>query len=363
MRPALLLQLALVLATPALQNVGAQAIPFERAVVERVGPGNYRVSWTAPRADAIEVFAGTDPDDIGRGRVMGRGPSSGEVVLSGLPKASRWYFDLVPTRGRSLVLADRDLGITSVANFRDVGGYRTSDGRWVRMGVLYRSGEISQLSDGDLATLTGNHIRLVCDLRTDDERSRSPDRLPAGTSSLVANVLAGNEVYDHLRATYTDSAEANKLLAGGGARQLMIDLYRSFVSNPGARRAYHDVFARLADPASLPSIFHCTGGKDRSGWAAAVFLTMLGVPRHTVIEDFLLSNDYLRERNAGRRARLVAGVDPKLFEPIITLDQSYVEAAFDEVKARYGSFDRYLRDGLELDESTIAGLKAAFLTR
>jgi protein-tyrosine phosphatase len=230
------------------------------------------------------------------------------------------------------------------------------------MGRVYRSGQIDQLGDLDRRTLAADHVRLVCDLRTDEERARGPDRLPSGAEPLVADVLGGSEVVATTRDVFADSGKERAVMANGAGRRFMIAVYRQLVSSPAARGAYHALFTRLADPAALPGVFHCSGGKDRTGWAAAVLLTMLGVPRPAVVEDFLLSNTYLRARTAARLSHLGPGVDPTLLEPLLVVDPGYLNAAFDEVQQRYGSFDRYLHEGLGLDDAALAALRAELLT-
>jgi protein-tyrosine phosphatase len=340
----------------------APAIPFTTATVASTDGQTDTISWTAAPGTTVTVYAGIDPSAIGREHLVGRGGATGQVLAHDLPPTPRWYFELVPSAGRSLVIADRNLHLTTAPNFRDAGGYRTTDGRWVRMGLLYRSDQLDQLGELDLQTLVSDHVHLVCDLRTDNERARGADRLPIGATPLIADVLAGDNTFAHVREAYTDSAKERELLGNGGGRRLMMQGYRGFVMSPGAQRAYRTVFTRLADPAALPGVFHCAGGKDRTGWAEAVFLTALGVPRQTITDDYLLTNSYLRAKRDVQMAHLKPGIDPTLLEPILKADSAFLNAGFDEVRRRYGSFDRYLRDGLQLDDATLRALRAEFLT-
>lgn len=154
-------------------------IPFEVAAVSWDGHA-YLVSWLADHIQHIHILAGTDPDHIGRDRVVGEGAGTGHLMVSDLSPAPRWYFELLPDRGEPLVIADRSLHFTTAANFRDAGGYRTEDGKWVRMGLVYRSNGIEHLTDEELAQIDRLHIKLVCDLRTVEEVRRGPDRVPEG---------------------------------------------------------------------------------------------------------------------------------------------------------------------------------------
>ena len=167
------------------------ASPFTSATVAESVPGAFTVSWVAPGAHHVSVYAGTDRDHIARDHAVADGDQAWTKEVTGLPAADRWWFEFVPDTGAPLVLADRSLHLASAPNFRDLGGYRTADGRWVRMGLLYRSDQLDKLSDADQAKLSRLGIRTVVDLRTDAERAGGPDRLPAGASPVVADVLGG----------------------------------------------------------------------------------------------------------------------------------------------------------------------------
>ena len=111
----------------------------------------------------------------------------------------------------------------------------------------------------------------------------------------------------------------------------------------------------------LPGTFHCTAGKDRTGWAEAVFLSIMGVPRDTIMRDYLLSNDFLAAKNQ-RMVQMVKGhIDPALLEPLLGVRAEYLQAGFDAVDKDYGSMDRYVHDGLGLSDATIQALRSEFL--
>jgi len=327
-------------------------IPFEVASVDSEGDGKSTISWRAPRVHHIRIYAGTDPTNVGRAMLVGSGGEHGHVALSDLPPAPRWYFALVPDRGDPLVIAARSLHLTTAANFRDAGGYRTADGEWVRMGVAYRSNGIGHLTDDELDQVDRLNIKVVCDLRTAEEIQRGPDRVPHGAIDVSADVLAD------------DSTLIHEMIAGAGEKKtpnkdLEQRIYRDFVRLPSAQRAYRSLFERLADPAGLPTVFHCTAGKDRTGWAEAVFLTILGVPRSTIIRDYELTNEYLRGDALKIIRQSMGGSAPSKARA----DRTALDAAFDQVRHDYGSFDKYLSDGLQLRNDVIAAIRQNFLAK
>lgn len=240
---------------------------------------------------------------------------------------------VVPPAATESLGVDRSLQLTGAPNARDVGGYRTVDGRTVRTGVALRTDQLTDLTPADLAELNRRGVRAVDDLRTVYERALAPDRIPAGARA---------NWYDMIGAA--PLPELMSTLAGG------TDLYRAFITAPGANYAVAAVLRDIAgtgrDPAGGAVLFHCTAGKDRTGWVAAVLLTVLGVDRETVTADFLLSNDY---------RGVVPGGGPA------GVEKHWLDAAFDQVERSYGSFDRYVREGLGLSAAETDVLKVRLL--
>lgn len=331
-------------------------IPFMSATASADGT----ISWAAPGAGRVTVYAGTDPLVSDRTKPVGQGDAAGSIRVSGLAPGKRWFFALVPDRGAPLVIADRGLHLKTIPNLRDIGGYRTTDGRWVKMGMLYRSDQLDRLSDSDLGAMGGLGLTLVADLRTASERSHEPDRVPAGAEHLVLDVVA-----DSKGSVGGDMRQAMATIAAGKGAEMLTEANRDFVSLNSARSAYHTLLGRIGAEGAGPTLYHCTAGKDRTGWASAVILTLLGVPRETVMADYLASNDYLRAKNEATMAMLGALPTPiarENLEPVLTVRAAYIEAAFAEVDARYGSFDRYVREGLGLDDAAVERFRTTLLT-
>ncbi|HEY7620271.1 MAG TPA: tyrosine-protein phosphatase [Solirubrobacteraceae bacterium] len=245
--------------------------------------------------------------------------------------------------------------LASVPNLRDIGGYATRGGRRVRTGVLYRSTELNKLSGDDLASFGRLGIRTVFDLRTADERTADPDRVPDGTRQIVCDVLADSKdtAPAQLTQVVADPAFAEELLGGGKAATLFKQAYREIVSLPSALAAYRQLFTDLLEDAHRPALFHCTTGKDRTGWAAAATLTLLGVSEDDVLADYMLTNTYLlpalRPYFDGFQA---AGGDPDLLTPVLGVETVYLETALDEMRTRFGTIEGYFSDGLGIDAGT-----------
>jgi protein-tyrosine phosphatase len=335
-----------------------RSIPFDTAAVHARGAG-YLLTWHARGVNSVKVYAGSQPSHIGRDRRVAAGGPDGAVTVMSLPTAARWYFEFVPDHGGSLVLAERSLQLGSASNFRDVGGYRTEDGRWVRMGVAYRSNGLGALTDSDYARLRDLDLKLVCDLRLEEERRKLPDPDIPNTSA-VADALSVDVAAD---SGHRGSALRVLMKRGDDAAVLnfMKGAYRDFVDLPSAQSAYHRLFVRLAEPGSLPTVFHCTAGKDRTGWAQAVLLSILRVPRKTIIEDYVLTDRYMSAGALDQIRRSMPGADVTMSKALTAANPAYLRTAVAEVNERYGSFDGYLQRALGLDAPTIGRIRANFL--
>jgi protein-tyrosine phosphatase len=336
-----------------------RAIPFEIAEVSSIAQDQgYDLRWNAPEAGRVRVYAGHDPDGRANMRLVASGGAAGHVRVQGLRSAARWYFTLVPEHGTPLTIADRNLHLATAPNFRDVGGYRTADGRWVRMGRLYRSDQLDRLSDIDLAKIAALGVGMVADLRTTAERTRDVDRLPPDARTLVLDVLSESTAASDMSAVMAEVA------AGRGLQSLSL-IYRDMVSAPAAQRAYAGLLRELSKPAqSRASLFHCTAGKDRTGVAAAIILSLLGVPRETVIADYMRSNEALaakNERALAERESAGSTIPREYLLPVMTVRLEFIETAFAEIDLRFGSVEEFARKALQMDDAALAALREDLL--
>jgi protein-tyrosine phosphatase len=207
----------------------------------------------------------------------------------------------------------------------------------------------------------------VCDFRGPSEvEADGPDKLPSGAELVEVPIFdADNDLSDKIRTAITsgDAAQQEALLGDGKAEQVLKDAGRTFVEDASAREQFGTVMERIADGESLPAFTHCTAGKDRTGWSTAVLLTALGVPRETVIEDYLLTNEYAAAKNEERIQQVQSLMEnPELLRAVLEVRKEYIQSSFDAVDAEYGSMPRYLRKGLGLTAADIAALRANLLT-
>jgi protein-tyrosine phosphatase len=256
------------------------------------------------------------------------------------------------------------LGLSAAHNLRDVGGYRTADGRAVQRGLVYRSDVFNPMTDDDRVKLERTGLRRAYDLRTTAEIDKLPDQVPTTMQYVHLDVLADESAAApaQLEALLHDPRKATAALGGGKLEALFAEGYRKFVSLPSAKRAYRELFQSLGDRSKLPAVFHCTTGKDRTGRAAAALLTLLGVPRETVYADYLRTNDYLLPYYAKQiEGFAAAGGDRAIPIAVFGVKREYLDAAFNEMERQYGTIDKYFADGLGIDAEGQAALRAMLL--
>ncbi|MDQ0842321.1 MULTISPECIES: tyrosine-protein phosphatase [unclassified Streptomyces] len=249
---------------------------------------------------------------------------------------------------------------TTVANLRDLGGTPLPGGRSVRSGLLFRSGHLDRMDAASDPAVAALGIRTVVDFRTRAEREARPDRLPEGGRLLLADVLADQVAAGRmpaaarLRRLLTDPAVTEQELGGGRGRELFEDIYRGFVTTDSARSSYRAFLNEVADLDAGPLLFHCTAGKDRTGWAATIVLTLLGATQETVEAEYMSVNMAVREAFAPLvEGYTLQGGQPETALSIIGVVPDYLAAALDEVDARYGSMEKYVREGLGVTQAAL----------
>jgi protein-tyrosine phosphatase len=235
----------------------------------------------------------------------------------------------------------RAIQLAGAPNFRDIGGHKTSDGMQVRYGVVFRSSELSRLSESDVAVLRGLGVRLVFDLRSDGERTHRPSRWPEGTATehlagaLLTDIRAG---HGKLRDILVEDPSRD------GARRMMLESYRLMPARAAAR--LNQFLRRLAE-GSTPAIIHCTAGKDRTGFLCACLLLALGVPKPTVYADYLLSAEHIDLDEMATTtyevvaAQLRVDASREMVDVINSVAVEYLDSSFASVDQEFGSLSAY----------------------
>jgi len=258
----------------------------------------------------------------------------------------------------------RHVPLSGQPNFRDLGGYAAGDGRKVKWGLVYRSGELSQLSNDDVRKLGGLGIKSVLDLRSPEEVSaRGAGRLPPEAKSYPMPI-ASSDMF----------AKLIPMFLKGDFSQVppdMLDMVNRMLVRDFTEQ-YAGLLRVVSDRANRPLVFHCTQGKDRAGFGAAMVLSALGVPWETVVEDYLLSNHFRKEENdkmlgmIRKFAASQAGPEGEQIafsrvEGLLYVKEQSLQAAQAEIMERYGSIAAFLSEGLGCSDAGLQRLRDELL--
>ena len=304
------------------------------AAVERMNTDTLAICWETAGHAEVSVYMGTAPGTIDRDAPAARS-KDGCVQIRGLKSDRRYYFEINHGNER-LLSAERRVPLQGSVNFRDLGGYKSADGRRVKWGRAFRSDGLARLTRRDLDLLQQMKIGRVYDLRTSSEAADYPDRLPEGVEHVHLPVTHGN----------FDFADAIRRLQKGDHQWLTPDfMINGYIRNlEDFGPCWAAVIRDLAESETNSAVlFHCTGGKDRTGTCAALILLALGVPEETVIDDHQLSNMYIAELLPRLYQRMEkVGIDPDRLFPYLTAPRQCIVAVIDYLLDTYGSAADYL---------------------
>ena len=274
-------------------------------------------------------------------------PSPPLVVPAQLPTAER--------------ATHRLLNFAGIHNFRDLGGYQTRDGRRVRWGSLYRSGTLAEATDADLQGLGKLRLSTLIDFRSAAEKTGEPNRLPEPPGFDVVDIPILDEGNSAIVGEIMARIDAGDF-AGFDPDQIMLTANQQFAVQftPQFRR----FMQTLLEAGGEPVAWHCTAGKDRTGFASAILLRLLGVPQDVVMQDYLASGEHALDARRSQLLLLRLSKGEEAADKLGTImgvRSSWLQAAFDAIDNHWGGFDRYVNEGLQLAASDVARLQAALL--
>lgn len=263
---------------------------------------------------------------------------------------------VIPFTGHSQ-LADsskRHIQLEGAANFRDLGGYSTADGRHVKWNVIFRSADISKITDADLHRMEDKHINHVVDFRGVEESKKAPDRLLPGTDYILCPAGSDNNLNDWMKTLTTI-----KTPAGGDSMMKAFYAKTEFLAD-----RYKPFFEKLMLlPVDQALLFHCTAGKDRTGIGAALLLYAIGVPYETIVNDYTATNYYWKAEGEKMTYSMIQfmHVDEQVAKSLAGAKREYLDTTFAAIKQQYGSVDNFLKGPIGLDDTKRKSLKDRFL--
>ena len=261
-------------------------------------------------------------------------------------------------------LTNQLIGVTSGRNFRELGGYETLSGKKIKMHKLLRTGNLADLSPFDKQFLTDYGVKYDVDFRSKEEVYNQPDRVPDGVEYIYDPVFS-----EDLTNSSKSLNDLNKQAANDAdfGFDHMHYAYEDMIESESAQNAYRKLFEVLLknDGENKSVIFHCTAGKDRTGFGAMLVLSALGVPFSTIKKDYLLTNITTKDfvdsmvehaRQNGRNENVLQSI-----RDIQSVRPEYLDHAIKVLNDEYGGINNYLRDVMKLSSADIMKLREIYL--
>ena len=330
------------------------------AQATRTGPDAIRLDWSAKTRPA-SIFVSSDPDAQAAFMRTLKTGARGGTATPPLAVSPRPYFLLRTADGAQVRVAERLLPLQGGRNFRDIGGYRSADGRQVRWGRIYRSGVMAGLTPADMTYLSGLGISVICDLRSIQERTAQPNPfLKTPSPEVVGTDYQMMNMSGFMKATNRE--EAINAFADG---------YIQFTEVLAPQ--YTDMFDRLMRREVLA--FNCSAGKDRTGTAAALILSVLGVPRETIVADYALTQVYTPPASITKltsggsvpgfssdMAKAFMRLPPDVMKVMMGSDPAVMRATLARMDAKDGGPIELCKTRYGLSDAKIAYLRQTYLT-
>ncbi|MCE4049881.1 MULTISPECIES: tyrosine-protein phosphatase [Bacillaceae] len=251
----------------------------------------------------------------------------------------------------------RIIPFEGIRNFRDMGGYKTTDGRTVKYGVFYRSAELTGMTERDKEIFSTLGIKYIFDYRDDGEASVKPDPVIEGIINERIPAIAGEVqgLVQSMEDIVKSELFKNINITG------LAEMYGKMTLN---NSSYKRLFEVIQNPENLGIVHHCAAGKDRTGVGAALILSALGVPKETIIEDYLITNETMREFQEIIKAELSGQLTEEellLFDVMMAAKEEYLQAVFTVIEDTYGNMDIYFEKELNLTAADRVALQNLWL--
>lgn len=246
-------------------------------------------------------------------------------------------------------------------NFRDIGGYSTSDGHIFKKGLLFRSGDLSRITEKDCEQLSKTGIKTIIDLRTPNERKANPDRL--FTSSPI------NFIHIPIYPSEKDPRKWKRILTLFNKKfdhEAFTRLfYHRIVFNHQSQIA--QIINTISNQANLPALIHCVGGKDRTGVTSAFIQLLAGVEKVDIIQDYLLTNKMLEHDLAELLKRYrwlkIFNMSIEHMMPLLEARHYYLEEVLDCLIEKYRTIENYFTTACCIQNATLETLKQIILIK
>ncbi len=318
------------------------ALIKESVIVSCESDGTRLVDWSSSDTETnVTVIVEQEGAELRRVKQTVEGES--KIAFHGLPREQRYQYRLTDSYGNQVLQCERRLAFEGSLNFRDCGGYPIQQGGQVKWGSIFRSGQLSKLDDQDLEVIKALNLDLIFDFRRQDEQEMEPSRLPRDKMPKVVKLpinpgssLAFYEQLDNLVEQGEDAVT-----------EFMIEINRDFVKSHS--HAFGEMFREILSVNNARFLFHCSAGKDRTGFAAAIILHLLGVSMDFIEYDYMLSRRYFQAAEEAKNLQKKYGIEhlsERALYPMLDVRYEYIRAAIKNASEEFGTLDKYIMAAL-----------------
>lgn len=262
--------------------------------------------------------------------------------------------------------------MSTISNARELGGYKTRDGKTVRKGALLRTAALTEASREELDSLVKDYrLAAIIDMRASYELEEEPEPVVDGVAQYNFKIMDEQMMAQRAAGIYTLLTDPNvdpvkRMTAILEAGVISDQMYVEFLQGETGKAGFRDFFQVLLEtPEGSSVLWHCTNGKDRTGVAAMLVLGVLNVDEETIMEDFMLTNVLFEEEISQMRNQYSAYIkDEAMLDELMVMGRGvyapYMRNAIDYIKENYGDIPGYVKAELGLTDADIAKLQALY---
>lgn len=260
--------------------------------------------------------------------------------------------------------------LEGVHNTRDLGGFKSLDGRKIRYNKLIRSGELYNLSQNDKKTLLNEYnLKTIIDFRTETERNEKPDPILNGVNVILNPILQEKTL--GITKENNSQTDSNSILlesidkSNFDGEKYMMNIYKSIICDEFSLKQYRKFFDILLEMNDGAILWHCSAGKDRVGVGTALLLSALDIPQEVIIQDYLMVNEFTKKQIdslVNIISHKVTNInDISQIQAIFMVKKSYIQSVFNTIDANFGSMKNFLKIKMNLSSEKINALKERYL--
>lgn len=338
--------------------------------VRKTKKGNYLFENNQQQL-SIEIYLLNSPNFESKRKLLLKTSKESVEIKNEFEK--RPYF-LIKSDAQEYIIAERTLPIEGMINFRDMGGYRTKSNKIVKWGKIYRSGHLYNASETGLDYIDKLELNTIIDFRSSNELKKYPN--PKYENIETYNIDPNAHAAE-LSAQFTSSKDNEDLnLVKEIVKQkengslvsryeIIMEQYKNFVLKKESLEAFKQMIEVMGDIKTPPVLLHCRGGKDRTGFGALLILGILGVPKETIVYDYMLTQENRIERNKTKMNNYLKYTNDKdvlnYLSSLIETRPEFIEASIDLIEGRFGDIENFVHKQLGVSKNIINNIKKIYL--